>query len=108
MLKKITNDLEKTSIEKMVRLKNEYKKVINKLKNDLSNNQKFLNKKKEISSSSGNTSDTDSIDIQEQCPGMPFLETEEEAAENIAYIYEQKDTRKKDYKNQNFCPGRQY
>ena len=35
---------------------------------------------------------------------MPFLETEEEAAENIADINERRDTRKKDYKARTFAP----
>ena len=80
-----------------------------KKKNDLSNSQTLLNKKtdlmkEEISSSSGNTSDTDSIDREEKHLDMPFLETEQEAAENIANIYERKDTRKKDYRMRTFAP----
>ena len=36
---------------------------------------------------------------------MPYLETEEEAAENIADINEQKDVRKKDNKARTFAPS---
>ena len=92
MLKKITNDLKKcieafSSIEKMVQLKNKSEKEIEKLKNDLSNNQTLLNKKinsrkEEISSSSGNTSNASSVIDEENYLDMPFLETEGEAAEN--------------------------
>ena len=35
---------------------------------------------------------------------MPYLETEEEAAENIADINEQRDARKKDNKARTFAP----
>ena len=85
----------------MIELENKYRKEIRQLKNDLSNNQKLINKKvdlikEEILSSSGNTSDTDSTDKNEMYPDMPFLETEEEAAENIADINERRDTRKED------------
>ena len=58
-------------------------------------NKKIDSIKEEISSSSGNTSNASSVIDEENYLDMPFLETEEEAAENIAEINEQKDTRKK-------------
>ena len=58
-------------------------------------NKKIDSIKEEISSSSGNTSNASSVIDEENYHDMPFLETEEEAAENIAEINEQKDTRKK-------------
>ena len=84
----------------MTKLKNKYKKEIKETKNNLKNNQKLLNKKKdlikeEISSSSSNVSSASSVIDEENYPNMHFLETEEEAAENIADINEQRDMRKK-------------
>ena len=109
MLKKITNDLEKTSIEKMVQSKNKSEKETEKSKNNLSNNQTLLNKKinsikEEISSSSGSTSNASSVIDEENYIDMPFLETEGEAAENTVDINERRDVREKDSKARTFAP----
>ena len=108
MFNKNIKDLEKKSIEKIIEQKNDYKKKIEKIKKDLSNNNKIINNKinsikEEISSSSGNTSNASSVIDEENFLNMPFLETEE-AAENIVDINEQRDTRKKDYKARTFAP----
>ena len=60
--------------------------------------------KEEISSSFNNTSNASSAIDEENYLDMPFLETEEEAAENIADINEQRDVRKKDNKASTFAP----
>ena len=84
-------------------------KTIEKIEKDLSNNNKIINKKidsikKEISSSSGNTSNSHSVDNEETYPDKPFLETEEEAAENIADISDRRDVRKRDNKARTSAP----
>ena len=89
-------------IEKEIKYKND--EVIN-LENKLSKKNKYIKDleksiqreiKKELSSSSLSTSSLKSVVDKENYPDMPFLETEEEAAENIADINEHRKKNKED------------
>ena len=68
-------------------------------------NEEIKSLKEVISSSSAGTSTTNSASDDERYFSMPFLETEEEVAENIANINAQRDVRKKDNKARTFAPA---
>ena len=67
-------------------------------------NMKEMNMKKKMSSLSTYTSAASSVVDKKYYVDMRFLETEEEAAENIADINEKRDVRKKDNKAKTFAP----
>ena len=93
-IQEIIKDLEKKSIEKMVEQKDRCENQIKEIKDELPAYYSNMRKKDEK--------------VRTFAPpdnaSMPSLEIEEEAAENIADIYEQGDTRKKDKKVRTFAP----
>ena len=84
--------------------KNEHKKIIEQ-KNKYEKEIKKIKKiKEELSSSSANISTMSNEVDKKKYVDMPYLETEEEAAKNIADIIEQRNIRKKDNKARTFAP----
>ena len=120
ILRDIINEY-KDEIKKMKRKPNKTKDDFNKIKdlekklalqNDaINDNEYFLRIKENIIKNKKQTLSTlDKINIDEakkikEYDDMPYLETEEESAENVADINEQRDVTKKDNKAKTFAPS---
>ena len=94
--KNIVKDLEKASIKKIVKLRDEYENKIKEIKDDLKkNDQNILSeeiKKAYLESKNMSSNNKARTFAPPDNTDMPPLETEEEAAENIADIYERRHT----------------
>ena len=80
------------------------KDAINDSEYSLRINENIIKNKKQTLSKLDRINTDEAKKIKEY-NGMPYLETEEEAAENIADLNERRDVRKKDNKARTFAPS---
>ena len=80
------------------------KKKLSLQKDAINDSEHFIKNKKQSLSTLGRINTNQAKKIKEY-DDMPYLETEEEAAENVAGINERRDVRKKDNKARTFAPS---